>query len=181
MISKHLIALSITAACATAQAVDFKSEVWPILEARCIKCHGEDQQKGDLRLDQPDAFIQEMSFSVLEHSPEEASLLLERITLPEGHEDRMPPKGDRLTSQQMQNLRDWITSGADFNNWTGVPPKPKRTPEWINAKLSNLNVTEDTIPSKIEFNRDIRPILSNNCYKCHGFDKNKREAKTRSK
>ena len=29
---------------------------------------------------------------------------------------------------------------------------------------------------KIEFNRDIRPILSNNCYQCHGPDKNQLQA-----
>jgi hypothetical protein len=31
----------------------------------------------------------------------------------------------------------------------------------------------------LEFNRDIRPILSENCYACHGPDKNKRKAKLR--
>src|SRR5205823_4305158 len=35
------------------------------------------------------------------------------------------------------------------------------------------------LPSKIEFNRDIRPILSENCYQCHGPDKNKRKADLR--
>src|SRR6185295_8788097 len=29
---------------------------------------------------------------------------------------------------------------------------------------------------KVEFNRDIRPIFSENCYACHGPDKNKRKA-----
>ncbi len=35
------------------------------------------------------------------------------------------------------------------------------------------------LPRKIEFNRDVRPILSQNCFKCHGFDAKKREAKRR--
>ncbi len=30
-------------------------------------------------------------------------------------------------------------------------------------------------PGKIDFNRDIRPILSDNCYACHGPDENKRK------
>src|SRR3954447_23033614 len=29
---------------------------------------------------------------------------------------------------------------------------------------------------KISYNRDIRPILSENCYQCHGPDKNHRKA-----
>ena len=32
---------------------------------------------------------------------------------------------------------------------------------------------------KIDFNRDVRPILSENCFHCHGPDKNKRKADLR--
>jgi hypothetical protein len=34
-------------------------------------------------------------------------------------------------------------------------------------------------PDKIAFNRDIRPILAENCFACHGHDKNARKAKLR--
>jgi len=34
-------------------------------------------------------------------------------------------------------------------------------------------------PDKVEFNRDIRPIFSENCYACHGPDKGKRKARLR--
>src|SRR6185436_17800023 len=33
--------------------------------------------------------------------------------------------------------------------------------------------------SKIEFNRDVRALLSDNCFACHGPDENKRKAKLR--
>src|SRR5437763_8622747 len=38
-----------------------------------------------------------------------------------------------------------------------------------------------TAPSarKIIFNRDVRPILADTCFKCHGFDANKRQAELR--
>ena len=35
------------------------------------------------------------------------------------------------------------------------------------------------VPDKIDFNRDVRPILSNTCYACHGPDEKVRKAKLR--
>jgi hypothetical protein len=35
------------------------------------------------------------------------------------------------------------------------------------------------VPVKIEYNRDIRPLFADTCFKCHGFDKNTREADLR--
>src|SRR5690349_1644678 len=41
------------------------------------------------------------------------------------------------------------------------------------------SAAEKPLPQKIDFNRDIRPIFADNCYACHGPDKNKRKARLR--
>src|ERR1700729_681062 len=43
----------------------------------------------------------------------------------------------------------------------------------------SASAAEKPLPKTIDFNRDIRPIFSENCYACHGPDKNKRKADLR--
>src|SRR5436190_17280315 len=52
----------------------------------------------------------------------------------------------------------------------------------IACALAPSNVAlgaEEPLPAQIEFNRDIRPIFSDICYKCHGPDKAQRKADLR--
>lgn len=39
--------------------------------------------------------------------------------------------------------------------------------------------TAESLPTKVDFNNHVRPILSDRCFKCHGPDANKREANLR--
>ena len=45
--------------------------------------------------------------------------------------------------------------------------------------LGGAPFDEAAVRAAVDFNRDVRPILSNNCYKCHGPDGNQRKAKLR--
>src|SRR5437588_722430 len=59
----------------------------------------------------------------------------------------------------------------------------RRLLSWIGIAVIGLSGivarADDLVPDQIQFNRDIRPILSNNCFQCHGPDANKRKAELR--
>jgi mono/diheme cytochrome c family protein len=96
-------------------AVDFEKDIAPIFQDACLKCHGPDKQKGELRLDsKAAAFKGGKEGVILIPGYADKSDLYRRITLPEGDDDVMPSKGDLLTKKQTDLIRDWINEGA---NW----------------------------------------------------------------
>jgi hypothetical protein len=47
------------------------------------------------------------------------------------------------------------------------------------SSTRSMQAAAPPVPARIEFNRDVRPILSDNCFHCHGPDKNARKAELR--
>ena len=93
-------------------AVDYVKDIKPLLKERCVSCHGTVKQKGDLRLD-AGALIQKD----VHHD------LLERIASTD-EDERMPPEGKRLSTEQIELLRQWIAAGASFPKDEVIPKKP---------------------------------------------------------
>jgi len=98
-------------------AIFYDDLVAPILEDKCYSCHGRAKQKGKLRLDTREHILKGgKGGEVLVAGSVEESELIDRIQLPHEHEDHMPPKEKKqLTTQEMEILNTWISSGADFN------------------------------------------------------------------
>ena len=111
---------------ALSRAVDFDSEVRPVLAARCYRCHGPDpsSRKAGLRLDafeHATATLPSGKKAIVPSHPEE-SALLRRVT----HSDiseRMPPEGhDALTAAEIATLERWIAGGAAYTApWAFTP------------------------------------------------------------
>lgn len=104
---------------AASEPVNFGKDIWPIFQDRCVSCHGESKQKGDLRLDSR-AAIEKGGHDgpiYVAGKPEESSLV-KLISLPKGHEDIMPAKGDPLKEEEIAAIRRWVEEGAQFGEWT---------------------------------------------------------------
>ncbi|MEM1294694.1 MAG: PSD1 and planctomycete cytochrome C domain-containing protein [Verrucomicrobiota bacterium] len=132
-------------------AVDFERDVFPILDANCLDCHDSDTLKGGIGLDryhyamlptdagEPLFVPGEPEKSVLLHVVEETD-----------PEKRMPPKGDPLTSTEIEILHDWIEAGAVWPDdgwrppvhWSFVPPTRPDLPEIGKPLLSDREHNE---------------------------------------
>ena len=109
-------------------AVSFEKQILPVLEAKCLGCHKaphmEDgkmkKPKADLRLDAAWAMLKGAeSGPALVPGNLAKSYMYEVVTLPKDDDMFMPPKGDPLTADEIQLLKEWIESGADFAGWKG--------------------------------------------------------------
>ncbi len=96
-----------------AATIDFARDIEPILIKRCSECHGPDQQKSNLRLDSRAAALKagkSGSLALVAGQPD-ASELMKRITSTD-NDEVMPPKGGRLTENEVVTMRQWIADGA---------------------------------------------------------------------
>ena len=58
------------------KGVDFEKQIWPILEANCVRCHGPEKQKGELRFDQrASVFNREQADRIIQPGSAEKSKL----------------------------------------------------------------------------------------------------------
>jgi formylglycine-generating enzyme required for sulfatase activity len=128
-----------------AEKIDFRVEVKPILESACLSCHGSEKPKGNLRLDTKADAVKggDKGTAIVPRTPDK-SLLYTSTILPPNHDDIMPPKGNPLTKSQTEVLRAWIQEGAAW-------------PEGL--ELAKVQ--------RIDFVKDIQPLLEFNCVACH--------------
>ena len=102
------------------RAIDFTSDVEPILHARCFTCHGPSVQTNGLRFDRrDDALRGGYSGPAIVPRDSSGSPLVQRIaSVREGF--RMPPVEPRLTPEEVGILRAWIDQGAP---WEEAAPR----------------------------------------------------------
>ena len=148
----------------------FVSEVAPIIEGKCVRCHGGDNPRKGLDLSTFNGWLKGgESGRLLSVGKPEKSLLMARVATTE--RGRMPPTGDQLSQEELNILAKWITEGATFDG----DDKAKMLADLGKPDMPEVTVV---IPAPkgnetVSFTRDIAPFMANLCVGCHsGNDPN---------
>jgi hypothetical protein len=106
--------------------VNYQDKILPLLKTNCVKCHGADKQKGDIRLDTLSTdFLNDRRAAEIWHDASD------QIKLGE-----MPPEDEKpLTSTERQLITEWIDSSLKN-------ALQKMKGEQIEAVIRRLNRTE---------------------------------------
>ncbi len=129
-----------------AKPIDFVRDIRPILAGNCFNCHGQDdqQRKSKLRLDVREAAIKPAKSGDIAIVPGDAakSKLIERIISHDPDEVMPPPKSKKtLTGEQIDLLKRWIASGADYKgHWAFLKPERPAVPV-ISESVISKSVT----------------------------------------
>src|SRR5579859_4648077 len=110
--------------------VDFNTQVKPILNKKCIVCHGGVKRQADFSLlFRTDALTKAKSgkLAIIPGDPDHSEMI-RRLTLSDP-EDRMPYKQAPLSKEEIGVLREWIRQGAHWgDHWAYVPVRPVAPP-----------------------------------------------------
>lgn len=122
----------------------FETDVLPILVSNCAKsgCHNVTSAEEDIILD---SYENVMSSDVIEVGDPNDSELYEKITENDPDDVMPPPPHQRLSTEQISKIRNWISQGAE------------------NITCSSAGC--DTVD--VTFNASIKPLLTNKCVGCH--------------
>ncbi len=170
----------------------FAQKVQPILDDNCYSCH-QDSLSGGLRLDSYASILKGgKSGSPIVPGDPDSSLLIAMIR--RQNKLKMPPKVP-LEPSEIATLTAWVKAGAKASSELLVagldsteakqnksqadttvmtPPGSEATSQKLTPKAiipaSVVTSTQavGTVSDADFFENNIRPILANNCYRCHG-------------
>lgn len=136
-----------TAIASTPEAVGlefFESKIRPLLIENCYKCHSAESEKlkGGLLLDSKDGLLKGGDTGpAIVPGNAETSLLIKAVRYADENL-QMPPKGKKLSGQQIADLEAWIKMGAPDPRVQGLESKILSSPKthWAFQPIQNSPV-----------------------------------------
>jgi hypothetical protein len=111
--------------------VDFNAQIRPIINTKCISCHGGVKQSGGFSLlFREDALGKTKSGkpAIVPGHPGKSEFI--RLLTHSDPEERMPLGKDPLSEEEITLLKRWIRQGAEWeDHWAFIKPKPVAPPD----------------------------------------------------
>jgi hypothetical protein len=125
-----LVAVLVFTFSTRSHTVDFNTEVKPIINKKCISCHGGVKRQGGFSLlfrSEALANTESGKPAIIPGKPGQSEMI-RRLTLKD-HEERMPYHEEPLTEEEINTLSTWIKQGANWgDHWAYVPVKETAVP-----------------------------------------------------
>jgi mono/diheme cytochrome c family protein len=153
------------AATAPSDPAFFDAKIRPILEEHCFDCHGPEKQKNKLRFDTTVGVVRggESGEPLLHAGLSAESYIIKRVTS-KNPKDVMPPKGEKLSTEEIDLIRTWIDAGAMMHgkeqaqaslrittdHWSFQPVKPPAIPEAASLKAFARSEIDAFVAQKLE-------------------------------
>jgi hypothetical protein len=152
-------------------SVVFATQIRPILASRCYPCHGPDVQQHSLRLDSLQSILTGSANGkvVLPGDGQNSHIVRRLLGL---DQPQMPYGGPPLSAEQIDLIRKWIDEGAQG-------PDSTEPVVAAAAPIDDVRAVHNASEKPVDFNRDIRPILSDACFTCHGPEEKSRQGNLR--
>jgi hypothetical protein len=114
------------------EKIDFATDIKPILENNCTKCHANGKSKGGFSIDHLHSFEAGGDSGPAVAKGKAAASLLVKLLLSNDPDEFMPPKGDRLPVKDIALLSSWIEQGLQwekgftFSKFRNAPVAPRK-------------------------------------------------------
>jgi cytochrome c553 len=123
-------------------ATDVQQDAMAILQKYCVRCHGEEKQRGGLRLDRsPTVTTNGDSGKAIVPKDSAKSVLLALVQHSDA-EQRMPPGDTPLSKADVATLKVWIDAGSKFSGAEVAKPSDW----WSFQPLANVERTAGMHP-----------------------------------
>jgi len=128
------------------QKVDFSADVKPILNKKCISCHGGVKKQGGFSVlfrEEALAATKSGHPAIIPGDPD-GSEMIKRLTSKDP-EERMPYKHEPLSGDEISILKKWIKQGAQWgDHWAYLPvksiPVPDIDDKWVKNDIDKFIV-----------------------------------------
>ena len=134
----------VTAGSPLTDLVIYDAVIAPMMESKCVSCHGLEKQKGELQLHTHEAMIkagESEKLAIIPGKSAQSESVL-RILLPASHDDHMPPENKpQITPAELEVLQWWIDAGASPDLKVGDASVPDNFREKISALLAAPAIT----------------------------------------